>query len=57
MKQITNLINETAKQLVKVPKEDEATRQILKDEIATYASILVQIAIMRADKELRDESY
>lgn len=57
MKQITNLINETAKQLVKVPKEDEATRQVLKDEIATYASILVQIAIMRADKELRDESY
>ena len=54
---MNDLIARAAWQLVRIPKDDEQARQIIKDEISTYAGILVQIAIMQADKEFQNESY
>lgn len=49
MRQLLELIDETARDLVKT--KDPERRQVLKDEISTYAKIYIQIVIMRAAKE------
>ncbi len=57
MDNIVDLIDRAAWQLVRINKGDTEQRQVIKDEIETYASVLVQIAIMKADQEFRDESH
>lgn len=55
MRQLLELIDETAKDLVKA--KDPERRKILSDEISTYAKIYIQIVIMRAAKEAKGEHY
>lgn len=55
MNQIIDLINETARQLAKVPKDHHERQQQLHDEMWTYLRVLGQIAVMQADKEYKSE--
>jgi hypothetical protein len=59
---LTKLINETAQQIAKHNRDQAGqdgyfeTAKELQAEIETYAKIYLQIAIMKASKELKNES-